>query len=221
MQKITILVADDHTLIREMWIMTLHTEPDFEVIAETGSGEEAIELARQLKPEIVLMDINLPGMNGIEATQQIRKSSPDSKIVAISLHTHPMYARKMMKMGAMGYVSKSSSSAEMFTAIREVQMGRKYICNEIKDNLSEEMLNGNSDLTKVSSLTRREIEIIGFVKLGESSQKIADSLHIAIKTVEVHRYNILKKLKLKNSSALVNFINMTYPELNKDLIFCA
>jgi DNA-binding NarL/FixJ family response regulator len=219
MQKITILVADDHTLIREMWTMTLNSNPDFNVIAETGSGEEAVELARQLKPEIVLMDINLPGMNGIEATQQIRKCSPGSKILAISLHTHPMYARKIMRMGAMGYVCKCSSSSEMFTAIREIQMGRKYICKEIKDSLSEEMLTENTDLSRVSCLTRREIEIIGFVKLGESSQQIADRLHIAVKTVEVHRYNILKKLNLKNSSALVNFMNMTYPELNRDLSF--
>jgi two-component system invasion response regulator UvrY len=208
MEKITILIADDHTLVRETWSFILNTDPRFKVIAESGSGEDAVELAKQLRPNVVIMDINLPGMNGIEATQLIRKYSPGSKILGVSLHTQPTYARKMIQKGAMGYVTKNSSREEMFKAIMEVQNGRKYICDEIKNILSEQVISGDdSNNNGLNSLSQREIEIIGFIKKGSSSKEIADSLNISVKTVEVHRYNILKKLNLKNAAALVNFIN--------------
>jgi two-component system invasion response regulator UvrY len=153
------------------------------------------------------MDINLPGMNGIEATQLIRKYSPVSKILGVSLHTQPTYARKMIQKGAMGYVTKNSSREEMFKAIMEIQNGRKYICDEIKNILSEQVISGEDNQNGLNSLSQREIEIIAFIKKGHSSKEIADSLNISVKTVEVHRYNILKKLNLKNAAALVNFIN--------------
>ena len=207
MEKITILIADDHTLVRETWSFILNTDERFNVIAESGSGEEAVELARQLRPNIVIMDINLPGMNGIEATQLIRKYSPASKILGVSLHTQPTYARKMIQKGAMGYVTKNSSREEMFKAIMEVQSGRRYICEEIKNILSEQVINGEDQNTGVNALSQREIEIINFIKKGFSSKEIAESLDISVKTVEVHRYNVLKKLNLKNSAALVNYIN--------------
>ena len=174
---------------------------------ESGSGEEAVELAKQLRPNIVIMDINLPGMNGIEATQLIRKYSPASKILGVSLHTQPTYARKMIQKGAMGYVTKNSSREEMFKAIMEVQNGRRYICDEIKNILSEQVINGEDQQTGVNALSEGEIEIINFIKKGFSSKEIAESLDISVKTVEVHRYNVLKKLNLKNSAALVNYIN--------------
>ena len=207
MEKITILIADDHTLVRETWSFILNTDERFNVIAESGSGEEAVELARQLRPNIVIMDINLPGMNGIEATQLIRKYSPASKILGVSLHTQPTYARKMIQKGAMGYVTKNSSREEMFKAIMEVQSGRRYICEEIKNILSEQVINGEDQNTGLNALSQREIEIINFIKKGFSSKEIAESLEISVKTVEVHRYNVLKKLNLKNSAALVNYIN--------------
>ena len=207
MDKITILIADDHTLVRETWSFILNTDPRFNVIAESGSGEEAIELAKKLRPNIVIMDINLPGMNGIEATQQIRKFSPGSRILGVSLHTQPTYARKMMQKGAMGYVTKNSSREEMFKAIIEIQAGKKYICDEIKNILSEQVISGDDPQTGLNSLSQREIEIISYIKKGNSSKEIADALNISVKTVEVHRYNILKKLNLKNAAALVNFIN--------------
>lgn len=209
MEKITILIADDHTLVRETWSFILNTDPRFKVIAESGSGEDAVELAKQLRPNIVIMDINLPGMNGIEATQLIRKFSPGSKVLGVSLHTQPTYARKMIQKGAMGYVTKNSSREEMFKAIIEIQNGKKYICDEIKNILSEQVINGEDPQNQggLNSLSQREIEIISFIKKGDSSKEIADALNISVKTVEVHRYNILKKLNLKNAAALVNFIN--------------
>ena len=207
MEKITILIADDHTLVRETWSFILNTDERFKVIAESGSGEDAVELAKQLRPNIVIMDINLPGMNGIEATQQIRKYSPASKILGVSLHTQPTYARKMIQKGAMGYVTKNSSREEMFKAIMEVHNGRRYICEEIKNILSEQVINGEDQQAGLNALSQREIEIINFIKKGFSSKEIAESLDISVKTVEVHRYNVLKKLNLKNSAALVNYIN--------------
>jgi DNA-binding NarL/FixJ family response regulator len=207
MEKITILIADDHTLVRETWSFILNTDERFNVVAECGSGEEAVELAKQLRPNIVIMDINLPGMNGIEATQLIRKFSPASRILGVSLHTQPTYARKMIQKGAMGYVTKNSSREEMFKAIMEIQGGQRYICDEIKNILSEQVINGEDQQGGLNALSQREIEIINFIKKGNSSKEIAESLDISVKTVEVHRYNILKKLNLKNSAALVNYIN--------------
>jgi two-component system invasion response regulator UvrY len=214
MEKITILIADDHTLVRETWSFILNTDPRFTVVAESGSGEEAIELAKKLRPNVVIMDINLPGMNGIEATQQIRKFSPGTKILGVSLHTQPTYARKMIQKGAMGYVTKNSSREEMFKALMEIQSGKKYICEEIKNILSEQVISGEDQQSGLNSLSQREIEIIAFIKKGNSSKEIADALSISVKTVEVHRYNILKKLNLKNAAALVNFINNSQLEFD-------
>jgi two-component system invasion response regulator UvrY len=214
MEKITILIADDHTLVRETWSFILNTDPRFTVVAESGSGEEAIELAKKLRPNVVIMDINLPGMNGIEATQQIRKFSPGTKILGVSLHTQPTYARKMIQKGAMGYVTKNSSREEMFKALMEIQSGKKYICEEIKNILSEQVISGEDQQSGLNALSQREIEIIAFIKKGHSSKEIADALNISVKTVEVHRYNILKKLNLKNAAALVNFINNSQLEFD-------
>jgi DNA-binding NarL/FixJ family response regulator len=213
MEKITILIADDHTLVRETWSFILNSDPRFQVVAECGSGEEAVEKARALNPNVVIMDINLPGINGIEATEQIRKVSPGSKILGVSLHTQPTYARKMMQKGALGYVTKNSSREEMFKAIMEVYQGKKYVCEEIKNILSEQIISGDEEQTGLNALSQREIEIISFIKKGFSSKEIADQLDISVKTVEVHRYNILKKLNLKNAAALVNFINNSQLDL--------
>ncbi len=207
MDKITILIADDHTLVRETWSFILNTDSRFKVVAECGSGEEAVEKAKELRPDVVIMDINLPGMNGIEATQLIRKFSPGTKILGVSLHTQPTYARKMIQKGAMGYVTKNSSREEMFKAILEIIDGKKYICEEIKNILSAQVISGEDQQTGLNSLSQREIETISYIKKGFSSKEIADALSISVKTVEVHRYNILKKLNLKNAAALVNYIN--------------
>jgi DNA-binding NarL/FixJ family response regulator len=214
MEKINILVVDDHTLIRETWSFILNTDPRFSVVAESSSGEEAVEVANKLRPNIVIMDINLPGMNGIEATQLIRKYSPGSKILGVSLHTQPTYARKMIQNGAMGYVTKNSSREEMFKALMEIHNGRKYICDEIKNILSEQVINGEDAQTGLNALSQREIEIIAYIKKGFSSKEIADALHISVKTVEVHRYNILKKLNLKNAASLVNYINRNFADIS-------
>jgi len=214
MEKITILIADDHMLVRETWRFIIDTDNRFKVIAECASGEEAIELSRQLRPNVVIMDINLPGINGIEATQQIRKFSPGSKILGVSMHSQPTFARSMMQKGALGYVTKNSPREEMFIAITEVHAGRKYVCSEIKNILSEQVMGGEQADTGINSLSKREIEIIRGIKKGLSSKEIAGELNISVKTVEVHRYNISKKLNIKNAAALVNFISK-HPEFGQ------
>lgn len=215
MEKITILITDDHTLVRESWAMLFNSDPRFSVAAQCGTGEEAIELAKNLRPNVVIMDINLPGINGFEATSQIRKYSPGSRILGVSLHTQPAYARKMMQMGAMGYVTKNSSQEEMFKAIVEVHNNRKYICEEIKNILSEQAMSGETETGGVHSLSKRELDIISYLKKGFSSKEIAENISVSVKTVEVHRYNILKKLNLRNVAALVNYIN--HSQLATDL----
>jgi len=209
MEKINVLIADDHKLIRETWSYILSSDERFQVIAECGDSEQAVEMARQKRPHIVLMDINMTPISGFDATERIRKVSPASKIIGVSMHSQPAYAKKMLQIGAKGYVTKNSSKEEMIKAIIEVNNGNKYICEEIKNNISEMILEENKDVPSVNSLTEREIQIINLIKEGLSSKEIASNLNISLKTVEVHRHNVLKKLKLKNSASLVNFINNT------------
>jgi DNA-binding NarL/FixJ family response regulator len=208
MEKITILLVDDHKLIRESWSFILNSDSRFEVIGETSNPEEAVEIAKAKKPKIVLMDINMTPINGFEGTKLIRKYSPGSKVIGISMHSMPAYARKMIQLGAMGYVTKNSSKDELINAIIEVFNGHKYICDEVKNILAQQELedegNGQPDM---NVLSRRELDIVQLIRDGLSSKEIATRLDISLKTVEVHRYNVLKKLNLKNTAALVNFIN--------------
>lgn len=209
MEKITILLVDDHRLIRDSWSFILNSDSRFEVIGETSSGEEAIEISKEKKPDVILMDVNMTPVNGFDATRQIRKFSPGSKVIGVSMHSMPAYAKRMLQLGAMGYVTKNSSKDEMITAILEVQANRKYICEEVKNILAQQELEeGPASSTDMNNLSRRELDIIQLIKEGLSSKEIAQQLDISLKTVEVHRYNILKKLNLKNTAALVNFINI-------------
>lgn len=207
MEKVTILLVDDHKLIRESWSFILNSDPRFTVVGETSSGEEAISLAKEMNPQIILMDVNMSPMNGFEATEQIHQVSPESKVIAVSMHTMPAYAKRMLQLGAMGYVTKNSSKDEMITAIIEVSNGKRFICDEVKEILAQQEVSDDGGDGGMNNLSRREIDIIKLIKEGLSSKEIALKLDISLKTVEVHRYNILKKLKLKNTAALVNFIN--------------
>jgi DNA-binding NarL/FixJ family response regulator len=206
MTKISILITDDHMLVREAWSLILNADNRFKVVAEAGSGEAAVELAGQLRPDVATLDINLPGINGIETAALMRESSPGTKILGVSMHTQPAYVRKMIRNGVMGYVTKNSSGEEMCKAIIEVHNNRKYICDEIKNILSDNMM-GDEEPDGFNELSGREIEVIDLIKKGFSSKEIATPLRISVKTVEAHRYNILKKLKLKNTAAMINWVN--------------
>lgn len=207
MAKITVLIVDDHTLIRETWSFLLGRNENFEVIAEVGDGQRAVDLARDKRPNIVLLDINMTPLNGFDVLKLIRKQSPGSKVIAVSMHSQPAYAKKMLRMGAKGYVTKNSPRQEMLDAIMEVQHGNTYICQEVKNILSDQMLSEEDNAAGLNQLSEREIEVINQIRDGLSSKEIADKLAISIKTVEVHRHNILKKLKVKNTASLINYIN--------------
>ncbi len=207
MEKITILLVDDHKLIRESWSFILNSDARFMVVGETSNAEEAVSIAKQRNPRIVLMDINMTPVNGFEGTKMMRKSAPESRVIGISMHSMPAYARRMLQIGAMGYVTKNSSKDELLNAILEVNDGKKYVCDEVKNILAQQELDEDNGRPDLNALSRRELDIVKLIKEGLSSREIALQLDISLKTVEVHRYNILKKLNLKNTAALVNFIN--------------
>lgn len=207
MEKITILLVDDHRLIRDSWSHVLNMEPRFQVVGSASTGEEAIALAKEKRPRVILMDINMTPVNGFDTTKAIRKQSPGSKIIGVSMHAIPVYAKKMFQAGAIGYVTKNSSREELVTAILEVDAGKKYICDEVKTILAEQQMDEPSGQPDINNLSKREFDVAKLIREGMSSKEIALQLGISLKTVEVHRYNILKKLHLKNTASLVNFIN--------------
>ena len=208
MKKITIVIVDDHKLLREMWRQIFAGFQEIEVVGESGEFNDAIELIKIKKPDIVLLDINLPPASGINAVPLIRKLTPRTKIIGISSHTQPVYVKKMLHLGAKGYVTKNSSSQEMLEAIKEVMNGKIYICREIKDTISDMIFSKNL-FHDAQTLSMREIEIIQLIKEGHSSKEIAANLSLSVRTIEVHRRNILKKLDLKNTASLINYINNT------------
>ena len=207
MEKINILLVDDYKLIRESLSYILNSDSRFRVIGDTSNGEQAVKMAKEQKPKIVLMDINMSPLNGFEVTKLLRKYVPGSKVIGMSMHSMPAYARRMLQIGAMGYVTKNSSREELLSAITEVNEGKKYICEEVKNILAIQELVDESGLPDMNVLSRREIDVVLLIKEGLSSKEIAGRLDISLKTVEVHRYNILRKLNLKNTASLVNYIN--------------
>jgi DNA-binding NarL/FixJ family response regulator len=206
MKPITVLIAEDHILIREVWQLFLETDPRFKVVGCTSSGEETVELTVNLQPDIVLMDINLKGMDGLQATARIVELCPNTKVVGLSMHTEISYVKKMMKLGAMGYMTKNSAAEELFKSILEAYNNRKYICDEIRQELSLRFAEGG-ERRKSTTLSLREMEIIDHIKQGCSSKEIALRLNLSARTVDQHRYKILKKLNVNNTAALINEVN--------------
>src|SRR5450432_3327684 len=143
MKRVSIMIVDDHTLIRETWSFLLGKNENFEVVAECGDGERAIELARDKRPDVVLLDINMAPMSGFDVLKMIRKYSPTSRIIGVSMHSQPAYAKKMLRLGAKGYVTKNSSRTEMMEAIEAVSNNQVFVCQEVNNILSEQMLNGD------------------------------------------------------------------------------
>ncbi|MDZ4809492.1 MAG: response regulator transcription factor [Bacteroidota bacterium] len=207
MKKISILIADDHQLIRDTWSIILNNDLRFEVVAVASSGEQAVELAKTTCPDIVLMDINMGNLNGFDATKLLKSFSPGSKIIGVSMHAMPDYAKKMFKMGASGYVTKNSSREEFIHTILEVQQGMTCICDEVKEILTHREFELTNDKPDFNSLSKRELDVIAFIKGGLSSREIGEKLSLSLKTIEVHRYNILKKLVVRNTASLVNLMN--------------
>jgi DNA-binding NarL/FixJ family response regulator len=206
MIPIRILIAEDYLLLRELWSITLNEDRRFQVVAACEDGDEAVLLFKSLRPDIVLMDISLVRVSGVEATTEIISIQPSAKIIGLTAFALPRYAKQLLQAGARGYVTKNSPKEELFEAIIQVYQGNKYICREIKDAISSEMFADKSE-NSIDMLSQRESQIILLIKEGMLSREIALHLNLSMNTVEVHRHNILKKLNLRNSAALVNFVN--------------
>lgn len=204
--KYTVMIVDDHTLIRETWSMLLGLDKRFQVLLNTGDAQKAIDTARDKKPDLVLLDINMIPLSGFELLKIIRQHSPLTKVIGVSIHSEPAYAQKFIREGAKGYVTKNSTSEELLHAIEEVLAGKNYICNQVKDILSNTFIENDYE-DRISLLSAKELEVINYIKTGQSSKEIAAELNISIKTVEVHRHNILKKLDVKNTASLLQLLS--------------
>lgn len=203
MEKITILLVDDHRLLRDMWATILHDDGRFEIVGSGVGDSTILWMARKYQPAVALVDIAMTPIDGFELTRELLFRCPALKVIGVTMYNQPAYMKKMFKAGAKGYLTKNSSKEEMIKAIIEVHEGGEYVCEDLLELFSAHKLRGVS-----YHLTARELEIISLLKLGKSSREIGDLLCVERKTIEVHRYNILKKLKLPNTASLVNYANV-------------
>lgn len=201
-----VFILDDHKLFREMWQKVFAGHPVLEIVGDCGEFEEGVEQIKLKRPDILFLDINLKEASGMDAIPMIRKHSPGTRIIGISMHNKIAYAKKMIQMGARGYITKNSSYEEIFQAIDEVLKGNTYICKEIKELIAGKMMQEDEEIS-IDQLSIREIEIIKLIIQGMSSKEIGANLFISTRTVETHRHNILKKLKLNSTASLINHIN--------------
>lgn len=203
--KTRILLVDDHELVRRGIRSLLEAEEDFEVCAEASNGRAAVDLAEVLMPDVVVMDIGLPGLNGIEATRQIRKAARRTEILALSLHESEHFAREVLAAGARGYVFKSDAAHEVVDAVRAIRNKKRYLTKRLAESAERLGLGDNRPAGTGSPLTRREREVMQLVAEGHSNRSISDVLKISIKTTETHRARIMKKLGLKSIADLVRY----------------
>ena len=207
MDKIRILLVDDHTILREGLRSLLERQADFEVVAEAENGRQAVELARQFKPDVVLMDIAMPLLNGLEATEQIRDQTRCTQILILTHHDHEEYIRRALAAGAAGYLLKDTDSTELVNAIRAVQRGESILSPAVTRLVIEDYLRwGDIRPAETSDgLTRREREILQLIAEGHTNKQIAEILCISIKTVQAHRSNLMNKLDLHDKAELVKY----------------
>ena len=204
---IRLLLVDDHAVVRSGLRMMLDNESDAEIVGEASSAAEAIEAAMRLKPNVILMDIGLPDLSGIDATREIKKRAPDVSIVALTIHEDEEYFFKMLEAGASGYVPKRAAPEELLTAIRAAATGQVYLYPSLAKLLVRDYLDGGhtSGEQPASELTNREQEVLTYLAEGASNEEIAASLVISPKTVARHRENIMRKLNLHSRAELVRY----------------
>jgi two-component system, NarL family, response regulator NreC len=204
-EKQPIVIAEDHTILREGLRALISSDPGFEVVAEAGDGHEAIQLVEKLKPNLVLTDLSMPRMNGMEAIREIRRLSPQTKIVVLTVHKTEEYILATFKAGANGYVLKDATHDELMAALNQVLMGKRYISPGISEKVIEGYLDGRKTIkskTSWETLTHREREILKLIAEGYRNKEIAEYLCISVKTIEKHRANLMEKLDLHNVQAL-------------------
>jgi DNA-binding NarL/FixJ family response regulator len=202
--NIKILIVDDHNLIVEAWTNILNAVEGYEVCGSCDTAEEALALTHRYRPNVVLMDINLKGSTGFEATENIMNQVPKTKVIGLSIHDDLSIVKKIFAKGAKGYLTKNSSKTELIASIRKVNEGEVFVCDEIKDRFFNTALNGD-DADNKKDLTSKEIDIIKYIAQGMTSKEIGDKLNISHRTVETHRHNILKKLDIPNSALLTSW----------------
>ena len=208
MSKINLILADDHAVVRSGIRMLLEAQPDIEIVAEAETGKEAVSLVRSLRPDVILMDIQMPDMNGIEATKQIKMSIPETAVLALTMHEDDQYFFEMLHAGASGYVPKRAAPDELVTAIRTVGRGDVFLYPSLATRLVQDYLNraesGDQPL-HYDDLTPREREVLTLIAEGLSNQEIAEQLVISVKTVDRHRENIMRKLNMHSRIDLVKY----------------
>ena len=202
---IRILLVEDHMMVRKGLRSLLENETGIEVVDEAGNGREAIQKVESLKPDIVLMDISMPTLNGLDATRQIKRQHPDMKILILTMHTAEEYVFEVLDAGASGYVVKQSAPNELVTAIHAVSRGETYLSPKVSGIVVQEILNGVLKKKKEHRLTEREREIVQLIAEGHSNREIADTLHISIKTVDTHRSNLMEKLDLHSIADITRY----------------
>jgi DNA-binding NarL/FixJ family response regulator len=207
MKRITVLLADDHMVVREGFRKLLEAEDDLEVVGEAQTGRQAVELTRKLLPSVVVMDIAMPLLNGLEATRQIRKSIAGTKVLILSAHNDDAYVDQAIASGAAGFLVKQTSSHDLSRAIRTVQKGKTFFSPSIARRLHDQkMLGGGGPLRKrVVRLSSRELEVLQLIAEGKANKQTAAELGISIKTVEKHRQNLMAKLNIHEISGLTRY----------------
>jgi two-component system, NarL family, invasion response regulator UvrY len=198
---IRILLVDDHEIVRTGIAALLNAADDMAVVGVAQSGEEAVNQAVTLSADVVLMDVNMPGIGGVEACRRILRRDPGVKIIAISVHNDGPIPKQLLKLGVMGFISKGSSVEEMVLAVRKVMTGKRYLCTEVANNLALQGLPGSVE-SPFAKLSQREAEVVTLILQGKSIQEMAEMLVLSDKTVNTYRYRLYEKLHVKNDVEL-------------------
>jgi len=208
MERIKIVLADDHTVVRQGFRSLLQAEKSFDIIGEAENGRDAVQVVKKLRPDVVVLDISMPILNGVQATQQIQKFNHKIKILILSMYMDEEYVREVFHAGAAGYILKQTSGTELVKAIKEVNRGNAYLSPSIAKHLVSdyrEVVKGEQVTRKQTGLTPRELEILQLIAEGNSNKKIAAQLFISIKTVETHRQKIMDVLKIHDVAGLTRY----------------
>ena len=207
MNKLRIIVAEDHKTVREGIKMLINSQPDMEVIDEAGDGETVVKMAEELTPDIVLMDVSMPEVNGLKATKRLKRIRPDIKILTLTRHTDDGYLQQLIQAGSNGYVLKQSAPTELIRAIRLVSQGDSYLDPALTEKVMGGYIRQSNALrgAKKIELTDRETEVLRLVAWGYSNKEIAARLEISVKTVEAHKANAMSKLDIKSRIDIVRY----------------
>ena len=206
--KIKVVIVEDHKLFREGLKSLLSDRADLEVVGEAGDGLEAIRTVKKCRPDLMLLDLSMPKMNGISVMKEIKSQYPDTRIMALTIHESDQYVLEAFEAGADGYCLKDAGRSELIVAVESVLQGKRYISPSISDNVLEGYMTGRKKLkskTSWDTITQREREVLKLLGEGFQNKEISDMLHISVKTVEKHRANIMNKLDLHNAAALTAF----------------